>query len=78
MNKINAQRYIRWKDALDHYNRLLDDAVKEAKPIGTAYTKYLKENPYKKRKKELAEQKAKHTARIIKLTKQGYEKYDGK
>lgn len=75
---MDALKYMRWKDALDHYNRLLDDVVKEAKPVNTEYQKYLRNNPYKKRKKELEELRDKHTARIIELTKQGYEKYDGK
>lgn len=75
---MNAQRYLRWKDALDHNNRLLDDVVKEAKPVNTEYQKYLRNNPYKKRKIELAHLREKYTERIIELTKQGYENYDGK
>lgn len=72
------QKYLRWKDALDHYNRMLDDVVKDAKPVNSDYQKYLLANPYKKRKIELEKLREKYTARIIELSKQGMDKYDGK
>lgn len=75
---MNVQKYLRWKDSLDHYNRLLDDVVREHKPINTNYQKYIKANPYKKRKDELKKLREEYTAKIIHLSKLNYEEWNGK
>lgn len=71
-------KYMRWKDALDYNNKYLDEATRESKKTNSAYQNYLQDNPYKQKKKELEEKKQKYTNRIIELSKQGYDKYDGK
>lgn len=78
MGILDAQRYMRWKDALDYNNKYLEENIRESKKINSGYQEYLKSNPYKTKKKELSGLKKKLIDRIIELTKQGYEKYDGK
>jgi hypothetical protein len=75
---IDAQKFMRWKDALDENNRILSQVIAEARHINSQYQEYLKENPYKRRRKELQLKKEKTILRIIELTKQGHENYDGK
>jgi len=75
---IEAQRYMKWKDALDYNNKMLDDVVKQSKVTNTAYQNYLKKNPHKNLNTELKQRKEKLIKRIIELTRQGYERYDGK
>jgi hypothetical protein len=78
MGILDAQRYMRWKDALDYNNKYLEENIREGRKVNTGYQEYLKANPYKTKKNELKKQKQKLIDRIIELTKQGYDKYDGK
>jgi hypothetical protein len=75
---MDAMKQMRWSDALKHNKKNLDECVKEAKKINTGYQKYLAENPYKNKRKEYEDRRAKLTARILELIDQGSENYDGK
>jgi gas vesicle protein len=75
---MDAMKQLRWSDALKYTKKNLDDCVREAKKINTAYQKYLTENPHKQKKKEYADKRAKLTERIMELIEKGPEQYDGK
>lgn len=75
---MSSLKFIRWNDALKHYKKQLDDTVKVAKKVNTAHQKYLKANPHKAEKKELAQKRKKYTDRILRLIDEGYERYAGK
>jgi hypothetical protein len=74
----DVTRYMRWKDAIDYANKNLEEIVRESRQVNSKYQNYLAENPYKEKRKQLNERKEKTIQRIIDLSKQGYEKYDGK
>jgi len=75
---MDAQKYMRWKDALNYNNANLENVMSESKKVNSAYQKYLQENPHKNKKKELSQRKEKLINRILELSRQGYEGYDGK
>lgn len=75
---MDAMKYMRWKDALNINNKNLDEVVRDSKKINSGYKTYLDDNPYKEKRKELMKRKERLINRIIELTKQGVEKYDGK
>lgn len=75
---MDISKYMRWKESLDYNTKLLDKLVFEAKTINSNYQKYIKQNPYKQKKTEYAKQKQKTIDRILELTRQGVDNYDGK
>ena len=75
---VDATRYLRWKDALDINNKNLEEVLRQLKLVTSEYQKYLDENPHKAERRELMERKERLINRIILLTKQGVNNYDGK
>jgi hypothetical protein len=75
---VDITKYMRWKESLDYNNNLLEKTVAECKGVNTSYQKYMVQNPYKLKRKELKEKKDKIIERILQLAKQGVDGYDGK
>jgi len=75
---MSSLKFIRWNDALKHYKKQLDEAVKRGKKVNTAYQKYLKANPHKEEKFKLEADRKRYTERILRLIEEGYERYTGK
>lgn len=73
MGEFNHLKYIQWQDSLQHYKKLLDKIVKDAKSVNTAYQKYLQANPYKEEKKVLAKKRKEYTDKILKLIEEGHQ-----
>ena len=74
-DEFNHGKYLQWQDALQHYKKLLDSVVKDAKSVNTNYQKYLQDNPFKDKRKLLAEKRKQYTKKILDLVEQGHTNY---
>jgi len=72
---VNHSRYLQWQDALQHYQKLLKNVVEDAKTVNTGYQKYLAQNPFKEKRKLLAEKREQYTKKIMEIIEVGHNDY---